>query len=95
MLDRYERRWEGRLLHPRDYVISADEKSQLQALLARHQLVAPAPNRPGLREFEYTRHGTMAYRPRSTFTTPSAACSAVADQKTGIEPWSGVWSSRS
>ena len=61
MLDLYEHRWEGKLLHPGDYVISADEKSQLQALLGRHQLVAPGPGRPGLREFEYTRLGTMAY----------------------------------
>ena len=61
VLDLYEHRWEGKLLHPGDYVISADEKSQLQALLGRHQLVAPGPGRPGLRECEYTRLGTMAY----------------------------------
>ena len=42
VLDLYERRWEGKLLHPGDYVISADEKSQLQALLPCHQLIAPA-----------------------------------------------------
>ena len=32
VLDLYERRWEGRRLHPGEYVISADEKTQLQAL---------------------------------------------------------------
>jgi hypothetical protein len=42
-------------------VISADEKSQLQALLGRHDPVAPGPGRPGLAEFEYQRHGTLAY----------------------------------
>ena len=61
VLDLYERRWEGRRLHPGEYVISADEKTQLQALLRRHRLVAPAPGRPGLVEHEYRRRGTLAY----------------------------------
>ena len=61
VLDLYERRWEGKRLHPGDYVISADEKTQLQALLRRHRLVAPAPGRPGLVEHEYRRNGTLAY----------------------------------
>lgn len=29
VLDLYERRWDGRRLHPADYVIAADEKTQL------------------------------------------------------------------
>jgi hypothetical protein len=61
VLDLYARRWQGKLLHPGDYVISADEKTQLQALLRRHPLVAPGPGRPGLVEHEYCRRGTLAY----------------------------------
>jgi hypothetical protein len=61
VLDLYARRWQGKLLHPGDYVISADEKTQLQALLRRHPLVAPGRGRPGLAEHEYRRHGTLAY----------------------------------
>ena len=61
MLDLYERRWDGRRLHPGEYVISADEKTQLQALLRRHPLVAPGPGRAGLVEHEYRRRGTLAY----------------------------------
>jgi hypothetical protein len=61
VLDLYQRRWQGRRLHPGDYVISADEKTQLQALLRRHPLVAPGPGRPGLVEHEYRRRGTLAY----------------------------------
>jgi hypothetical protein len=61
VLDLYARRWEGRRLHPGDYVISADEKTQLQALLRCHPLVAPGPGRAGLVEHEYRRHGTLAY----------------------------------
>ncbi len=60
-LDLYERRWEGRQLHPGEYVLSADEKTQLQALLRRHPLVAPGPGRAGLVEHEYRRNGTLAY----------------------------------
>jgi hypothetical protein len=61
VLDLYERRWQGQRLHPGDYVISADEKTQLQALLRRHPLIAPGPGRPGLVEHEYRRRGTLAY----------------------------------
>jgi hypothetical protein len=61
VLDLYERRWERRRLHPGEYVISADEKTQLQALLRRHPLIAPGPERPGLVEHEYRRRGTLAY----------------------------------
>jgi hypothetical protein len=46
VLDLYERRFDGRLLHPGEFVICADEKSQLQALARRHQTVAAAPGRP-------------------------------------------------
>jgi hypothetical protein len=87
VLDLYERRWEGKLLHPGDYVISADEKSQLQALLGRHQLVAPGPGRPGLREFEYTRLGTMAYLAALDVHDPQRGLFGRCEQKTGIEPF--------
>lgn len=36
VLDLYARTWQGRELGPDEYVISADEKSQLQALRRRH-----------------------------------------------------------
>jgi len=61
VLDLYERRWEGHRLHPGEYVISADEKTGLQALARRHPLVTPAPGRPGMVEHEYRRRGTLAY----------------------------------
>ena len=61
VLDLYEGRWEGKLLHPGEFVISADEKTQLQALGRRHRTLAPGPRRPMLVEHEYERHGTLAY----------------------------------
>ena len=61
MLDLYQRRFEGKRLRPDEYVISADEKSQLQALGRRHPTLAPGPGRPSLVEFDYRRGGTLAY----------------------------------
>jgi hypothetical protein len=61
VLDLYARRFEGRLLHPGEFVISADEKSQLQALGRRHPTLAAGPGRPLRCEFEYRRGGTLAY----------------------------------
>src|SRR5438552_9841384 len=59
-LDLYARVFDGERLRPDEYVISADEKTQLQALGRHHQTVAPGPGRPGLVEFEYLRGGTLA-----------------------------------
>jgi hypothetical protein len=76
VLDLYARRFEGRRLHPGEYVICADEKSQLQALGRRHPSVPAAPGRPALHEFEYRRGGTLAYLARSTFTTRAYSTAA-------------------
>jgi transposase len=61
VLDLYQRLWEGTELGPDDYVISADEKSQLQALARCHPELAPGPGRTRRVEFEYERGGTLAY----------------------------------
>ena len=61
VLDLYDRCWQGRRLRPDEYVISADEKSQLQALRRRHDDLPPGPQRTRRVEFEYTRGGTLAY----------------------------------
>jgi hypothetical protein len=61
VLDLYERRWDGAPLGRRDYVVSADEKTSIQARLRKHPSIAPAPRRPILVEHEYTRGGAWAY----------------------------------
>jgi transposase len=61
VLDLYDRHWEGRRLRPDEYVISADEKSQLQALRRRHHDLPPGTERTRRVEFEYYRGGTLAY----------------------------------
>ena len=84
-LDLYERRFEGRLLHPGEFVISADEKSQLQALGRRHPTLAPAPGRPLRCEFEYRRGGTLAYL--AAWDVHHARLFDRVEEKTGIEPF--------
>jgi transposase len=61
VLDLFERRWNGRRIRDDEYVISADEKSQLQALRRRHPDLPAAPGRVRRQEFQYTRAGTLAY----------------------------------
>jgi hypothetical protein len=85
VLDLYARRFEGRLLHPGEYVISADEKSQLQALARRHDTVTAAPSRPALVEFEYRRGGTLAYL--AAWDVHHARLFGRCEPKTGIDPF--------
>lgn len=61
VLDLYARTWNGEALSPRDFVISADEKSQLQALRRCHPGLGCGPGRSARVEFEYERGGTLAY----------------------------------
>jgi hypothetical protein len=85
VLDLYARRFEGRLLHPGEFVISADEKSQLQALGRRHPTVPTGPGRPALCEFEYRRGGTLAYL--AAWDVHHARLFDRVEAKTGIEPF--------
>jgi transposase len=59
ILDLYAGFWEGKRLGPDDQIISADEKTSIQA--RRHQLVAPGPGRPGRVESDYERRGALQY----------------------------------
>jgi hypothetical protein len=62
VLDLYHREWEGRPLGEGDFVISADEKTQLQIRERLHPCTPPGPGRPIRVEHEYRRHGTCAYQ---------------------------------
>ncbi len=88
VLDLYARRFEGRLLHPGEFVISADEKSQLQALGRRHKTVPAGTGRPALCEFEYRRGGTLAYL--AAWDVHHARLFDRVEAKTGIEHFGGL-----
>ena len=85
VLDLYARRLEGRRLRPDEYVISADEKSQLQALGRRHPTMPPGPGRAMRREFDYDRGGTLAYL--AAWDVHHARLFGRVEEKTGIEPF--------
>ena len=61
VLDLYARMWQGQPLGENEYVLCADEKTQLQALSRCHPDLPPAPGRIRRQEFEYRRGGTLAY----------------------------------
>ena len=61
VLDLYQGRWEGRLLHPGEFVISADEKPSIQARLRIHKTVAAGPGHGQLVEHTYKRMGALTY----------------------------------
>jgi hypothetical protein len=62
VLDLYQGRWQGKLLHPGDFVICADEKPSIQARRRIHEPLPPAPGSRGLRiEHSYERKGALTY----------------------------------
>jgi len=85
VLDLYDRLWAGRRLADDEYVISADEKSQLQALRRRHPDLPPAPGRVRRQEFEYRREGTLAYL--AGYDVHHARVIGRCAPTTGIEPF--------
>ena len=69
-------------------MISADEKSQLQALQRRHQGRPPGPGRIRRVEFEYRRGGTLAYF--AAYEVHRAHVLGQIAPKTGIEPFTNL-----
>ena len=61
VLDLYHRVWEGTPLGADDFVISADEKTSIQARRRKQPTLPPAPNRPTRVEHEYFREGAWVY----------------------------------
>ena len=88
VLDLYARVWEGRALGPDDYVISADEKSQLQALSRCHPGLGGAPGRVRRVEFEYDRQGTLAYF--GAYDVHRARLIGRVEPTTGIAPFGAL-----
>ena len=85
ILDLYARRWEGKPLGPNDFVISADEKTSIQARVRCHATVPPYPGRPMLVEHEYERGGALAYL--AALDVHRAKVFGRCEAKTGIVPF--------
>ncbi len=60
-LDLYAGSWEGEPLRPDDAILSADEKTSIQARRRCHPSTTPRPGQPMRVEHEYARGGALAY----------------------------------
>lgn len=85
VLDLYNRTFDGEPLGANDYVISADEKSQLQALKRKHPGHSAGPGQARRMEFEYTRGGTLAYF--AAYDVHHARVIGRIEDTTGIAPF--------
>jgi len=61
VLDLYAGLWHGQPLGPHDHIISADEKTSIQARIRCHPSLPPAPGRAQRIEYEYERGGALQY----------------------------------
>jgi hypothetical protein len=61
VMDLYARTWQGKPLDDDEYVISADEKTSIQARCRCHPTLAPGQARAARVHHEYKRGGALAY----------------------------------
>jgi hypothetical protein len=85
ILDLYEGFWEGQPLRPDEWVISADEKTSIQARCRRRQTLAPGAGTTARVEHEYRRMGALAYI--AAWDVKQARIFGRCEAKTGIEPF--------
>jgi hypothetical protein len=85
VLDLYQRRFEGELLHPGDFVICADEKTQIQARRRDYPTTAPAPGRSQRVEHDYDRGGALCYL--AAWDVHRGRLMGRCEQQTGIVPF--------
>ncbi len=86
MLDLYQGRWEGKLLHPGDFVLCADEKPSIQARARLHETLPPLPGGDGqLVEHEYERMGALCYL--ASWDVKHARIVGRCEPKGGIAPF--------
>jgi hypothetical protein len=60
-LDLYTGSWQGQLLGPKDHILSADEKTSIQARIRCHPALPPGAGQPARIENEYERGGALQY----------------------------------
>jgi DDE superfamily endonuclease len=85
VLDLYARAWDAKTLGTRDFVISADEKTSIQARLRCHPTLAPAAERAMRVEHEYDRGGALAYL--AAWDVHRAKVFGRCEPTTGIAPF--------
>jgi hypothetical protein len=85
ILDLYERIWDGHPLKDDEFVLSADEKTSLQARRRKHQTLRTRPGEAMKVEHEYTRCGAWAYL--AALDVHRAKLFGRCEKKNGIKPF--------
>lgn len=85
VLDLYQGMWEQQPLGEDDYVLSADEKTSIQARIRLHPSKPPRPEQVMRVEFEYERGGALAYL--AAWDVRRAKVFGCCEATTGIEPF--------
>lgn len=85
VLDLYAGEWGGQPLGPDDYVISADEKTSIQARCRCHAPQPPGPRQAMRVEFEYERRGAVQYL--AAWDVRRGLVFGRTEAHTGIEPF--------
>ena len=85
VLDLYARQFEGKALGDNDFVVSADEKTSIQARCRCHPSVPAAESRAMLIEHEYDRGGALQYL--AAWDVGRAKVFGRCEATTGIEPF--------
>lgn len=85
ILDLYAGEWDGRGLKDDEFVLSADEKTSIQARRRKHPSLPPRPGEPARVEHEYTRCGAWAYL--AALDVHRAKLFGRCERTTGIVPF--------
>jgi hypothetical protein len=85
ILDLYEGFWEDKPLGKRDYIISADEKTSIQARKRKHDSLRPKTKQVMRIEHEYERKGAWAYL--AAWDIRRAKIFGRCEEKNGIAPF--------
>jgi hypothetical protein len=85
ILDLYAGLWEGQPLGPKDYVLSMDEKTSIQARGRAHEETPPQPKQTRRIEAEYDRNGALQYL--AAWDVHRGIVLGRCEKKTGIKPF--------
>ena len=84
-LDLYAGMWQDQPLGPKDHILSADEKTSIQARIRCHPSLPPAPGRAAYIENEYARGGALQYL--AAWDVRRGYVTGRCEPTTGIEPF--------
>jgi hypothetical protein len=85
ILDLYAGNWDGQPLGPKDYVLSMDEKTSIQARGRCHEETPPQPKQTRRIEAEYKRNGALQYL--AAWDVHRGIVVGRCEKKTGIKPF--------